>query len=143
MLAQVAAELERNAVAAGELQVRQAGARFLGQCGAAAIAAAIHLGQAGEAGAATRDGRRCRSVGGEEAIAVVRVARDQCSHGLGHARVAPERRVLGERQLQAAPHEWRSGAAGDEAGDVPGEWRIHHGEKVGMCVVYQRKLTKP
>jgi hypothetical protein len=127
VFAHVAAELERHAVGAGELQVGQALARLCGQRRAARIARAVQLGEAAKAGAPPRLRFRRGAVGAEELLLAVGIAGDQPGQPPRHPGVAGERGMLGERQLQ--PPMRRGGAAAGSSSDRGGgkEGRRVHG----------------
>ena len=123
-LADLRAELERHAVAAGELQVGEALAQFLRRGDGVHEAGGVERGQAVEAGAALlRD--RCRGiVGGKEARVVIVVKGDLARDALAPADMAGERAVLGATEPEAGAA-LGGGETGDPGGDCESE--RHHG----------------
>jgi hypothetical protein len=99
-LAHHAAELERHAVHRGELQVRKALARSFRLCNGRGEAGLEGFGQPGEGGAAPVGNGRGRIVGGEEALVVIFVERNEARHTLAHAGVAHHPWMLGAGQLE-------------------------------------------
>ena len=102
MLAHEAAELERHAVAGGELQIGDSRAaprwsvrRVAGK------APRVQSRQRAERRAARLDDRRRRVIGAEELILIVFVERHQARDPAPEARMACERAMLGSRELQA------------------------------------------
>ncbi len=117
MLADQRTELERHAVAAGELQIGQRFARLGGQRARLGVAFGVERGERHETRAALRGDRIGGAVGAEEAILAIVVERDLPGDALGHADMTGERLVLGARQGEARTPlgggEREDGGAGD------------------------------
>ena len=98
--AYVAAELKRDAIRFGELQVRDelGGLGCKQQC--AGVSSAIEIREPRKVGAPPRGNLARRCIGAEEPRLVVLVERHQRGHESGDARVPRERPVLRLRQIQ-------------------------------------------
>jgi len=141
VLAQVRAELERHAVGAGELQVRQALARLRGERRAAGESAVEQVAEASEAGTTACHGLRRRPVGVEEARLAIGVSGDPRRHAARQLRVSGERPVLGERQLQTAPCRRQRDGRGGKRDGIGNGGLVHGGLAEVDARGYQTLLT--
>ena len=97
----VAAELERHAISAGKLKIRNVLRRLRGQRGGFRKAFAVERGEPQEPGAALRGDFVRRVVAAKKVRLVVLVVRDQCREPACHARMPRQGRMLGLRQFEA------------------------------------------
>ena len=125
-LAHQPAELERHAIALGELQIGDEGRHLGGERQRAGKALPVERGEALEIGAALCRDLIRRAVGGKEARIVIAVEWHQRGDAARHARMAGERRVLRPRQLQARfEFDGCGGDQGERAGRVERNGRDH------------------
>ena len=119
VLRQHAAKLKRHTVLADQLQVRHH--RLGGVCLRQGLRAArLQLCAQVLQGMASLHGHRCRgTINVKPLVAVVAVAWDPLGHAFGHAQMAAERRVLGQRQLQALG-DFHQQVDTDQGGKPPG-----------------------
>ena len=101
LLAHIGAELERHAVAPGQLQVGQALARLRRQRQRARRTLAQAAGEPRETGPAPGLHLERRVIDAEEFILAIGIARQQPRDALGHARMPGQRGVLGARELES------------------------------------------
>jgi hypothetical protein len=100
VLPDVAAELERHAVAGREFKIRNAALKLGGLLERVPVSRGEEFREPGKAGAARRDYRRRRGIDAKEAGIVVLIERHPGGEAARHARMARQRAVLGQGELQ-------------------------------------------
>lgn len=125
MLADEPAELEGDAIVAGELQVGNILRSFGRECRRLREACVINLGQREESCLAARGDFLRRAIAAEESVLVVFVKRDQLRHALGHPGMTGQRAVLGPRQFETALDARQRCRQGADAGKVKGQAGVH------------------